>query len=189
MGILHSVLRKLFPPRIEPLSEVQSGEIVTIRGRVVERDLLTSPLNGARCVYYQYTIEQWRKSHLAGFATEGYWDRLEKDEAIAEFYIQDGQTRAIIAPHRAHIEPGPGITHNRIPLDIAFPVQRASQLIIAPGDLVEITGIAEQTLDQHNAQLAYRASPDHVIIAAPANRQLLIRLIQSATPSTGTDNV
>ncbi len=178
MGLLHSVLTRLFPPQAEPLSEIRPGDAAMIQGRVIARDILTSPLTGERCVYYQYTIEQWRASRVAGVGSDGFWELHETDEAIAEFYVQDSAARAIIAPQRAQIERGRGVTGDKVPMDVAF--QRAQQLLITPDDIVEITGIAERARDLHDEERAYRSSVHRIMISAPKNQPLRIRLVKRA---------
>ena len=176
VGILDSVLTSLFPPKAEPLADVRPGAPVLVQGYVVARDIITSPLTEERCVYYQYTVEQWRRARVAGFSGDGFWELQESDEAIAEFYLQDGEQRAIIAPHNARVERGRGVYVRKV--DMGIDSQRAQQLLIVPGDRIEVTGIAEQTRDLHDEERNYRSRPDRLIITAPKDQQLLIRLLR-----------
>ncbi len=51
-GIIAGLLGAFFPPAPEPLDEVEPGRTAVVRGRVMPRDLLRSPLSGAECIYY-----------------------------------------------------------------------------------------------------------------------------------------
>ena len=175
MGLLHQLLARFFPPQPEPLAEVSPGKTTTVRGIVVPRDLIGSPLTGEPCVYYQYTIEEWRASNIVGAPAEGFWQVEERDEGILEFYVQDGNERAIIAPLRARVERGRNIGMRIVDLGIVG--RRAQQLVIAAGDVVEVTAIAGQVDDLFDEDRAYRSSPARLILRAPRGAQILIRLV------------
>src|SRR5262249_38694535 len=104
VGLIETILFRLFPPLPELLSELPLGRRVTVRGRVLPRDLIESPLTGERCVYYRYLVEEWRRTTTSMGGTEGFWAVTEHDEAIAEFYLHDAGCRAVVAPQHAEVE-------------------------------------------------------------------------------------
>jgi len=175
----------MFPPRPEPLLEVRNGSLATIRGVIVPRDMIESPLTGDRCVYYQYTIEEWRQSRVTGVVGDGFWQMAESDEAIAEFYVHDDSATAIVAPHRARVERG-----KKVPVqDIDFGMnRRAQQLLLLPGDEIEVTAAVERTDDIFDEGRGYRADTRRIILVAPPNERIRITLLtRGATPATPSD--
>ncbi len=175
MGLIQAILATVFPPQPEPLSEVRAGVMTTVRGVVVARDVMESPLTGERCVYYNYTVEEWRQSHVVGQVGEGFWRLVDRDEAILEFYLQDGRERAIVAPFRARVERGRGVAADRVDLGVFG--RRAQQLRIVPGDLIEVTAVSEQVDDLFDEDRAYRTSPTRWILRAPRGESIRIRVL------------
>ena len=114
MGLIESVLDCFFPQAPEPLGTVRGpwGKSLVVRGRVVPRDLIESPLTTRRCVYYRYLVEEWRRASASlqsmGPGTGGLWHPTEIDEAIAEFYVDDGTGRALVEPEAALVEAAGG---------------------------------------------------------------------------------
>lgn len=151
--------------------------MATVRGTVVARDLIESPLTGDRCVYYSYTVETWRHSQVVGISGDGFWEVSQHDEAIVEFYLQDGAERAIVAPLRAHIERGKAVAANALDTE---PNVRAQQLMICPGDFIEVTGRVHTVHDLFDGDRAYRTSPARVMLRAPVKTTIIIRLIERA---------
>jgi len=149
--------------------------MTTVRGVVVARDVMESPLTGERCVYYNYAVEEWRQSRVVGQAGDGFWRLVERDEAILEFYIQDGRERAIVAPHRARVERARGVSADRIDLGMAG--RRAQQLRLQSGDLIEVTAVSERVDDLFDEDRAYRASPTRWILRAPRGEPIRIRIL------------
>jgi hypothetical protein len=176
VGLIHGLLARFFPPQPESLDEVSPGRTTTVRGTVVPRDLIESPLTGEPCVYYQYTIEEWHTSNIVGAAAEGFWQVTERDEGILEFYVQDGRQRAIVAPLRARVERGRRVAMRIVDLGIVD--RRAQQLVITAGDMVEVTAIADRVDDLFDEDRAYRSSPERIILRAPSGDQILIRLLE-----------
>ncbi len=176
MRLIHGILARLFPPEPEPLRELRLGIVTTVRGRVVPRDLIESPLTGERCVYYQYTVEDWRRSQVLGVGGDGFWELREKDEAIVEFYLHDDGMRAIVCPQSAKVERARGI--EAIDIDLGMMNRRAQQLLIMPGDLVEILAVAERVDDLHDEGRDYRTAPTRVMLRAPEGADLIIRIIE-----------
>lgn len=171
----------MFPPQPVPIAEVGAGLMVTVRGTVVPRDLMDAPLTHDRCVYYRYVIEQWRQSRVAGVGGDGFWEVVEQDEAILEFYIEDGSGRAIVAPRLARIEWGRRIPGQRV--DVVYN-RRARQFLIEPGDTVEVTARASLATDLYDEGRGYRSWPGRILLAAPPGGQLAVRLVSKATATT-----
>jgi hypothetical protein len=176
MALLAKLLGLLFPPQPEPLAEVRAGSRVLVRGQVLPRDLLDSPLSRRRCVYYQYTVEEWRQSR-ALLDGDGFWQLREQDEAIVEFYLKDGDTRAVVAPHRAVIEPARGIEPEQ--LDLGGSHRRARELCICPGDLIEVEAVVDEVDDLFDEARTYRDRPTRLLLRAPPGELLVIRLLWS----------
>jgi len=177
VGVIHDILFTFFPPRPTALTDVLIGRIALVRGIVAPRDLLQSPLTGEQCVYYQYTVENWHESNNPGPNT-GYWMITEHDEAIAEFYLQQDSTRAIVAPHRANVERGPRVKPHRVELGMSY--RRAQQLLIRPGDEVEVMAIAHEAEDLFDDGRDYHQQPHRLILHAPHTEMIRIRLLHTA---------
>ncbi|HYU15471.1 MAG TPA: hypothetical protein VEL05_05350 [Candidatus Acidoferrum sp.] len=174
-GIISGLLGAFFPPAPEPLDEVDLGRIAVVRGRVLPRDLLRSPLTGAECVYYSYTIEEWRRSSIGAVGGDGFWQITERDEAIAEFYLQDGKTRAVVSPFAARVEPRRGAGPR--PVDLRMPGRRALELLISPGDPLEVVGRVDRVDDLFDDGRDYRGSPTVLCLRAPPGESLLVRIL------------
>ncbi len=159
----------------EPLSDVVRGRVATVRGEVVARDLLECPLTRDRCVYYNYAIEQWRSSRFVGVADEGFWELRERDEVITEFYLKDGDERAIIAPQRANVERAKGV---RVEQHWITRTQRGQQLVICPGDIIEVTALIDYADDLYDEGRAYRQDATRYMLRAPDTRPIEIKLIE-----------
>jgi hypothetical protein len=177
-GFIHGLLATFFPPQPEEISELRIGARALVRGRVVPRDMIDSPLTGERCVYYQYTVEQWRQSNLVGVGGDGFWQLRDSDEAIVEFYIQDDTGRAIVAPQSAQVERAKGVELGEV--DVQVYGRRAQQLILGPGDFVEIAGVVAQANDLFDEGRDYRGSPARTVLTAPSGERLIIRLLEYA---------
>jgi hypothetical protein len=174
VGVIAGLLEMLFPPAPEPIGELRPGASAFVRGRVVPRDLIESPLTGDRCVYYQYTVENWRRSEAV--VGDGFWEIVDSDEAIAEFYLQDESgVQAIVAPQRARVERARGV-HVRT-LDLGADRQRAQQLVILPGAEIEVVARVGQAEDLYDEARGYRASPTRLILLAPEDGEIVIRLL------------
>ncbi|RMH36058.1 MAG: hypothetical protein D6689_22920 [Deltaproteobacteria bacterium] len=185
MGVVAAILGALFPPRTEPIAGVPVGRVARVRGTVVPRDVLTSPLTGEPCVYYNYSVEQWRRSQLAGLP-EGLWDLAEHDEAIAEFYLHDATGRAIVAPERVRIQRCRGVQPARI--DLGSLERRATELLIRPGDTVEVIALADQIDDLYDDARDYRARARILLLRAPDGGESIIRLV-AAAPAPVSESV
>ena len=178
MGLIETLLGRIFPPAPEPLGAVRAGHVgrLTVRGRVVPRDLIESPLTGMRCVYYRYVVEEWRAASLA-LGGAGLWHCAEQDEAIAEFYLDDGTGRAVIEPARAQI----ALANDVAPGPVAVPRgRRATEVRIEPGDQVEVQGVADALEDLLDGDRAYRDRATRLVVRAPDDGELRIRVLEKA---------
>lgn len=179
------MLAGLFPPRPRPLSEISNNQRVTVRGEVAPRDLIESSLTGERCVYYQYTIQEWKQAHTTQMGMDGFWQLVERDEAITEFYLISEGERAIVSPADARVQRGRGVPV--LPVDLGGILnRRAQQLIIAPGDIVEVTATAEVVDDLFDEGRDYRASPERLMLRATKSRPLQLRLLSSSSRRKGS---
>ena len=174
MALLHGLLASLFPPMPEPVDELRPGVLATVRGVVAPRDVVPSPLSGEPCVYYHYTVEEFRRSTVI-IGVEGSWHLVDRDEAIVEFYLQQGRARVLVSPFGARIERGRGVRARAI--DTGSSDRRAQQLIIAPGDPVEVTGMVDEAADFYDEDRGYRTDPARFVLRAPAGDTLQIRLL------------
>lgn len=176
-AIITGLLGAFFPPAPEPLDEVETGRNAVVRGRVMPRDLLHSPLSGAECVYYRYTVEDWRRPSINALGGDGFWQLSDRDEAIVEFYIQDETARALVSPFSAEVQPRRGVAAR--PVDLGTPGRRAQELLIAPGDLVEVVGKVDRVDDLFDDGRDYRGSPTVLCLRAPAGESILVRILQA----------
>lgn len=181
MSLLHGLLAAFFPPRTEPVDELLPGSRAVVRGTVMPRDLIDSGLTGDRCVYYGYTIEEWRQSGLTG-VSDGFWTIVARDEAIVEFYLRDDTGRVLVSPHDARVEGIRGV--GAAPVDIGVLGQRAYQLLLSPGDTIEVEGLVDTVQDLFDEGRGYRSRTDCHALRAPEGEQLLIRVLPRTTGPT-----
>ena len=174
MGLIEDLLGHLFPPATESVATLMRGRRATVRGRVVARDLLESPVHGVRCVYYRTLIEEWRASSVIGpIGGGGFWTVIEQDEAIAEFSIQDESGRALVAPERARVNTGAAFAPKALGGG-----RRAAEQVIRDGDLVEIEGLVEEVDDLLDEGLGYRAPRKAPVLRAPEGGVLRVRVVR-----------
>jgi hypothetical protein len=177
-GLIQGLLGAFFPPLPERLDEVEPGRIAVVRGHVVPRDLMKSPLSGVDCVYYQYTVEEWRRSRITALGGDGFWQLSDRDEAIVEFYLHDADRRAVVSPFSARVEARRGIAARRV--DVGISDRRAHETVIAPGDYIEVVGEVDRVDDLFDDGRDYRGSVSRLCLRAPSGRPLLVRILQSA---------
>ena len=86
-----------------PTSKIRSIAmgIVEIIGQVVpiQERLFKSPFTDKDCVYYHYTIEEYRSS-----GKNSHWVTIQKAEQKDLFYLRDDTGSVLIDPTDAHIE-------------------------------------------------------------------------------------
>lgn len=174
--LVSSILAILFPPPpLRSIGELEVGKLATVRGKVVPRDLIESPLTGDRCVYYVYTLEEWRAATSPQIAGDGFWHLIERDEVISEFYLQDQGVRVIVAPHQAVVQRASGPPMREV--DYGVIGRRARQLLIGAGDEIEVRGMVEQVDDLFDDGRGYRAAPTRLMLVAPEGGRLEIKVL------------
>lgn len=172
--LVQGLLGAFFPPIVEPLGDVEIGRTAVVRGRVVPRDVLRSPLGNAECVYYRHTVEDWRRS-IGVLGGDGFWHVTERDEAIVEFYLEDDGERAVVSPYSARVEARRGIAPRDVDLGIIG--RRGREIIIAPGDQVEVVGLVDRVDDLFDDGRDYRGSPTRLCLRAPTGKMILVRIL------------
>ncbi|MCP4448349.1 MAG: hypothetical protein GY811_23865 [Myxococcales bacterium] len=176
MSIVTGLLSALFPPRREVIADLIPGRRALVRGTVVARDFIDSTLTAERCVYYRYAVEEWRNTHMAGLASDGYWAHTRFDEAIVEFYLQDEDgARLIVSPQNASVERGRGVQPQAV--DMGVMGQRARELRICPGDLVEVQGTVARVSDLFDQDRDYRGNASRLMLYASPNDSLSIHIL------------
>ncbi len=177
MSLVTGLLAALFPPRCEKVAELVVGRRALVRGRVIPRDFIDSTLTGERCVYYRYSVDDWRTSHVAGLANEGHWAMVRSDEAIVEFYLQDEDgNHVIIAPQHARVRQSAQVSPKAI--DMGIVGQRAQELVICTGDIIEVTGHVAVVEDLYKQDRDYRANATIPMLHATKSDPLLIKIIE-----------
>ena len=101
----------------------------------------------------------------------------DRDEAIAEFYIDDGTGRALVEPAGAEVD----FAATSGPVPVPMPEgRRASELLIEPGDWVEVLGVLDELEDVFDGERGYRAEATRVTLRAGEGETLRIRLVGKA---------
>lgn len=178
-GVLGGAWMRVRARQPVSIAHAPRDRLITVRGRVVPRDLIDSPLTGEPCVYYRYSIEEWRQSRVLGVGGNGFWQLAERDEAIVEFYVDDGTARAIVAPVDARVHASRRLLEAPVEIHVQ---RRAHQLLIEPGDEIAVTGIAGEVVDLFDESRGYRAGPQRLMLRAPEASTLAIRILRKHTP-------
>lgn len=93
-----------------PTSKIRSIAmgLVEIYGSaiLIKNKVLKSPLTNNDCVYYKYTVEEYRKS-----GKNSYWATIKSGNESTLFYLQDDTGKVLVEPKQAEID---------IPLDFTF---------------------------------------------------------------------
>ena len=191
LGLLAGAWVRMHARQPVAIERAPRDRVITVRGVAVARDLLESPLSGTPCVYYRYSVEEWRRSRLLGAGSDGgFWQLAEHDEAIVEFYVDDGTARAIVAPGDARVRAGRLL--GGAPVALVDPVggasielgrnRRAHELLIEPGDELAITGHSVEVADLFDDSRDYRATPQRLMLRAPESSTLDIRILRKRAP-------
>jgi hypothetical protein len=61
--------------------------------------------------------------------------------------------------------------------------RRATQLIIRPGDIIEVTAVGERVDDLYDDARDYRAGARSLMLRAPDDGQLVIRVLPRPEPA------
>ncbi len=183
MRLVASLLAALFPPRCERICDLVPGRRALVRGKVVPRDFIDSTLTGERCVYYRYSVDQWRNTHVAGLGSEGHWSMVRSDEAIVEFYLQDDNgDRLIVSPQRVRVDRSNNVHPKSI--DMGIYRQRAQELTISAGDVIEVQGIVSLVDDLYDHDRDFRSNASRTMLVAPDSDTLDITLVDSSHRSS-----
>ena len=176
VGLLGGI-KAIFFPAPEPRSLVTAdiGDELVVRGRILPRDLIESPLSGERCVYYSYTVDVWQEA-VQGLGGDGHWRNVERDEAITEFYLQTDDERVIVAPASAEVTRSTGPKMRDVPYTVIG--RRAGEMLLVSGNEVEIRGVLAAADDLYDDARDYRASPRRLMLTAPDEGTLSIRLLK-----------
>ena len=93
-----------------PTSKIRSLAmgLVEIFGKVVsaEKHLLKSPFENKPCVFYRYTIEEFRRGK-----DRNHWATIRRGFESVHFYLQDDSGSVLVDPAGAHVD---------IPVDFQF---------------------------------------------------------------------
>jgi hypothetical protein len=173
VSLLETLLEHLFPPSPEPIRFLRDrlGQRVTIRGRVVPRDLVESPLGGVRCVYYRSLLEEWFAGSRVLGTAGGAWLATWRDEGICEFYVEDGTGRALVIPERAKVVAPADAPRVDVPAG-----QRGSELVLLPWHDVEVHGVVSEIADVLDEQRGYRDDATRFMLSAPPEGWLVVKM-------------
>ncbi len=74
--------------------------IAEVYGKVVPAsEVLKSPFSGKDCVYYRYSIEEYRSS-----GKSRYWHTVDAGKGLTHFFIQDQTGKVLVDPQGAEID-------------------------------------------------------------------------------------
>ena len=85
-----------------PTSKVRSVAmgLVEVHGKAVKaKKILKSPFSNKDCVYYKYTIEEYRKQ-----GKHSKWVTIRKGEESTHFYLQDNTGSVLVDPKGANVD-------------------------------------------------------------------------------------
>jgi len=171
------------PRPVVAVTALAMGARARVRGRVIPRDTFTSPLGGEEVVYARTTIERWQATHSVGAFNEGLWLVDHRDESVAEFYVDDGSGRVMIAAGR--IEMSRPAEHTR-----SFALgghRRGFEVVIQPGDVIEVEGVVGEVADVFAEDVDTRGSALRPLLHGRGGRPLAVTMVESgpATPRAG----
>jgi hypothetical protein len=150
-----------------PTSKVRAAAIglVEVCGEAVPcAGKLSSPFSGKDCVYYKYTIEEYRRS-----GKHSRWITVKNGDSRIRFYVQDDTGKILVNPDEASIEipvdgeynSGSGQDPSACVLDFLDAsgikhegffgwnkTMRFREYFIAPGDTVYVMGTADTDLQR-----------------------------------------
>jgi len=175
-----------------PTSKVRAAAIglVEVCGEAVPcGGKLSSPFSGKDCIYYKYTIEEYRRS-----GKHSRWVTVKKGDKRLRFYVQDDTGRILVSPDEASIEipvddeyqSGSGqdpsacilnfLDANGINHEGFFgwnKTMRFREYFIAPGDSVYVMGTAENDLSRKRG-ISENGADDLVIHKGANNKTFYI---------------
>ena len=86
-----------------PTSKIRSIAmgLVEIFGEIIptKKQTILSPFSNKKCVYYKYTIEEYRRT-----GKHSHWVTVKKEEQSVPFYIKDETGKVLIDPNGAKVD-------------------------------------------------------------------------------------
>ena len=84
-----------------PTSKVRSIAmgLVEIAGKANPKTLLKGPFSGKECVYYKYTIEEYRRE-----GKHSRWVKLKEGSSDEKFYLEDYTGKVLVDPKEAEVD-------------------------------------------------------------------------------------
>ncbi|MBU0472099.1 MAG: E3 ubiquitin ligase family protein [Nanoarchaeota archaeon] len=156
-----------------PTSKIRSLAmgLVEIKGKVISQagKVLKSPFSQSDCVYYKYTIEEYRRS-----GKHSRWVTIDKGEKGDYFYLKDDTGSVLVYPIGAEVNisldnefgsgfgraPNSAITsfineNKLLRLSFGNPQRRYKEYFIAPNDELYILGTADDNpfVDEATAKM------------------------------------
>lgn len=83
------------------IKNISTG-LARVRGRATGSELLTSPITGLRCFYYDLQVEKWQKEDAQSEAD--VWQEFKQDTEQRSFYLDDGSAHVLIDPEDAEFD-------------------------------------------------------------------------------------
>ncbi len=185
------IRRALKGAQKKTIAEVAQGEVAKIVGRVRPvTDLLTAPLSGRRCVYFEATVEEYRSS-----GKSGRWVEIIRESEVSDFLVEDGTGRALVKTSmmKALLHKDTELTsgflndasadleaflrrHGRESKGWVFNKSlRYKEGVFEPGETVSVLGQAkwEHDPDPTEAGSGYRDVPKRLVMDGPENGAFL----------------
>jgi hypothetical protein len=177
-----------------PTSKIRSLAmgLSEINGRVIKgAEILKGPLTQKDCVYYKYTVEEYRGGK------HSHWVTIESAEKGVHFFLQDETGAVLVDPQKAEIEvPMDLMTYNKpdffhlsvnilpgVGFSIGEPRRRYTEWNIEPNDILYILGTAgdnpfieEGTADKSVMDVMIQKGDSDYYISNTSEKSLLLLL-------------
>jgi hypothetical protein len=88
-----------------PTSKIRSLAmgLVEINGVVVPLELLDSPINKKKCVYYKFKVEREETYRDKEGNTRTRWVTIDQDQKDTRFYLKDNTAQVLVEPKGAQV--------------------------------------------------------------------------------------
>ena len=114
---------KMAKTKVQPVAELQSGQVAEVYGQVISDHALTTPFSKRSCVYYDYELEkQVERRDNEGRPTRE-WENIAQDDERTSFWIKDKTGKIEVDPDGAEIDPedaGERYVQERDVMDMPF---------------------------------------------------------------------
>ncbi len=100
-------LQRIVSTETTPIARARGG-LVELKGTVLARELVTSPLSGRACVWYSYAVHE----HRGNGRKRAHWVKLRSGTEGREFVVADESGRALVRPKGADVVLDPDV-HGR----------------------------------------------------------------------------